>query len=447
MITVMPKQSEKVIVNPGKGWFLLNFHGAPTDYSKEVLAICSVGYQRFNWCDLEPEEGKIRWELIDNEIDAWAKLGKQYAFGVMPLNSSSPIKYKTPKWVFDAGAKYRIVKLEIHAKGEHVVPVFDDPVYLEKLRNFITALGRRYDGNENIAFIDIRSFGNWGEGHMHPFNRHIDGGGYISSEKLKEHIQIHLDAFKKTPLVLLWGVPQYNEVYDWAVEQGVGIRRDGICGNSDGSETLRAFGKTLAVFEFYADYETLKERGWWYGYSRDGRKGYGFKLIDCVERGRPSYIGMDGRGGVESAEVFLKAERPLIEYLANRMGYHFVLIRATFESTLQLGTEATLELEWQNKGVAPIYVPCKVAAALLDENENVHDVCWPKECNPKRWLPDRKIVEKAKIAFNKAKPGQYRLAIGLFRNISDETPTYKLGIEGRTSTGWYPLAEVKVEGN
>jgi len=440
MITVTPKQSTGVFLNPGKGWFLLNFRGSATDYSEETLALCAVGYQRFNWCDIEPEESKFRWELIDSGIEAWANLEKQYAFGIMPLNSSSPIKYKTPKWVFDAGAKYRTVTLDMHARGEHTVPVFDDPVFLEKLRNFITAMGKRYDGNPHIAFIDIRSFGNWGEGHMFPF-----GDGYISSEKLKEHIQIHLDAFKKTPMVLLWGVPRYNEVYDWAVEQGIGIRRDGICGNSDGSETVRAFGKTLAVFEFFGDYDFLKERGWWEGYSKDGRKGYGYRLIDCVERGKPSYIGMDGRSGVESAEKFLKAERPLIEHLANRMGYHFVLTKAVIPSTLRLGVTNVLELEWQNKGVAPIYLPCKVAVALLDEKKNVHEVCWLDELKPSRWMPDETVVEKAKILLNKVKPGSYQLAIGLFKNSSDKNPAYKLGIEGGTDTGWCLLAQVNIE--
>ena len=35
-------------------------------------------------------------------------------------------------------------------------------MFLEKLDHFLAAMARRYDGNPNVAFIDIGSFGMWG---------------------------------------------------------------------------------------------------------------------------------------------------------------------------------------------------------------------------------------------------------------------------------------------
>jgi hypothetical protein len=258
LVTVRPKATDEVILNPGKGWVL---YGLPTWKSPEVLAMGTVGYTRLDWAIIEPEEGKLNWQELDQHITSWAAVGKQSAFGVMCANSHSTRPYVTPKWVFDAGARNRKVELvnpESHngTPGEKVVPVFDDPIFLQKLRAFVTALGERYDGNSNIAYVDIRSYGNWGEGHMWPFK-----GDHISADSLKEHISIYTEAFPATQLILPWGERDFEPVYEWAVRQGVGMRRDGICGNGDGAETARALGREPAVFEFFGPYGFLKKTG------------------------------------------------------------------------------------------------------------------------------------------------------------------------------------------
>ena len=44
-------------------------------------------------------------------------------------------------------------------------PVFDDPVFLVKLENFLRAFAARYDGKPWLRYVDIGSIGDWGEGH------------------------------------------------------------------------------------------------------------------------------------------------------------------------------------------------------------------------------------------------------------------------------------------
>jgi hypothetical protein len=187
----------------------------------------------------------------------------------MCLNShtSKPDGYSTPKWVFDVGLPRRVVELkEVKLRttgtpGVKIVPTFNDPVFLDKLADFLAAMGRRFDGDRRIAFLDVRSYGNWGEGHMHPF-----GGEPISPEEFRHHIQRHLDAFQKTPLCISCENQRspHVGVYDWAVkEKRCVARRDGICGNSNGSENLRAFGIAPAVFELFGPYDFLKEQEWW----------------------------------------------------------------------------------------------------------------------------------------------------------------------------------------
>ena len=55
------------------------------------------------------------------------------------------------------------------APRQEIEPVFDDPVFLAKFANFLSAFAKRYDGDPRIAVLDIRSYGNWGEAHTSPF--------------------------------------------------------------------------------------------------------------------------------------------------------------------------------------------------------------------------------------------------------------------------------------
>ena len=399
--------------------------------------------------DLEPEEGRFNWEPIESFLAGWDKLDKQVAFGVMCLNSHTrkPDGYSTPKWVFDAGSPQRVFELKdirlrtTGTPGVKVVPTFNDPVFLEKLADFHAAMGRQFDGDRRIAFIDMRSYGNWGEGHMHPF-----GGDPISAEEFRHHVQLHLDAFQTTPLCISCENKRspHVTVYDWAVkEKRCVARRDGICGNSDGSETLRALGIAPAVFELFGPYEFLKEQGWWYGRDKQNRKYCGHRLEDCVEIGKPSYI--DLSRGSQSGLELLEEEAELVYRLANRMGYHFQLKEVRYPSSLSRTTPAAATFRWHNAGVAPIYVPCQVAIGLLDAKDNIAAACWPSECEPKKWSPDTTVTETPTLRFTKARPGSYRLAVGLFQDRDAKSPWIRLAVEGDTVRGWHILGSVKVE--
>jgi hypothetical protein len=434
---VSPAPISDVLLNPGKGWVL---YGMAEWQDPRALEIGALGYHRFSWSEIEPEEGRFAWKAIDDALAGWDRLGKQFAFGVMCANSHASDPYVTPKWVFDAGAKHRLVDMRTLANpyagtpGLKAVPEFDDPVFLAKLAGFLSVMGRRYDGDRRIAFIDIRSYGNWGEGHMYPF-----GGHELTAEEFRRHVQLHLDAFTRTRLCISAEAKAHAAVYDWAVAQGVAARRDGICGNSDGSEVLRAFGHAPGVFEFYGTYTWMKEKGWWDGATVDGA---GHRLVDCVETGKPSYIGLS-QGGKESL-AFLAAERPLIERLANRMGYHVALKRAVLPTRVVRGRESRMEFTWSNDGVAPIYIPAAVAVALLDDAGQIVDIAWPQQSHPGDWHPDRESVEQLTAVFAKAPAGTCRIAIGVVAKAGDRTPIMALANAGRNPGGWYPLASCTV---
>ena len=85
----------------------------------------------------------------------------------MRRTSENWLPFATPEWVRKAGARgflYQFGSGRSEA-GNLWDPDFGDAIFLEKLDRFLGAMSARYDGNPNIAFVDIGSFGLWGEGH------------------------------------------------------------------------------------------------------------------------------------------------------------------------------------------------------------------------------------------------------------------------------------------
>ena len=432
-----PKPSTGPVINPGKGWVL---YGKPEQTPPAALAIGSLGYARYKWGDVEPKEGEYHWEVIDRDLEAWSKVGKQFAFRVMGASSHAKDFWVTPKYVFDAGAPYSQFELNdpkletLGISGTKLVPVFDDPVYMQKVEKFVRALAAHYDGNPNLAFIDIGSYGNWGESHMYPISKRE-----ISPEKYQEHLAIYRNAFKKTLLEVCFGREIYRDVFTWAAQNGIGMRCDGIGCNRDGSEVLFCVGRLPSVFEFYAAYETMAELGYWYG--KKNKYGYGHRLTDCVETGRPTWCSLSDK---QKGLKLLADERPLVESLANRLGYHFVLQQIQFPAVFTRSNPAMLESKWENQGVAPIFIPAALWYELLDDRGQVVEECAAPSAKPAEWKSDQAVTVSDRVVFSKAKPGSYSLAVGLKRPEFVK-PTIRIAIDTETSGGWQILGKVNVK--
>lgn len=403
------------LLNPGKGYVLRS----SLDNSCDDLV--SVVYYRFNWCDIEPEEGQYNWEIIDSKIEDCITRGKKFAFGVMNSNISSSKEYITPKWVFDSGADYYIYNNE--SKGIiQIIPVWTDKVYLEKVNNFVEALGERYDGNQNIAYIDIRSYGSYGEQHLSRI-----GGNAVSAEELKElYVKPYMNAFQKTLLVNPWGTDSLNDTYKWSIDNGVSIRRDGILKYENGKSIFEyAYGKLPTIFEYYLNWNELKSTGLWNEEN----------LLNYIEEWHPSYI--------EFFPQMYEEDPDFCEYVANRIGYHFRFKSAIYENVAKTVEETPITLNFINEGVTPLYEPCTVYIGLLDENYNLVKK-YKTDIDPHTWLPDEEVEENIDIRLNGVDDGEYIIALGLFYNEKDENPTYLLGNTGKTEERWYVFGRINV---
>ena len=430
---VFAENPAPIAENPGKGW--VRYRSDSTE-KEDVLQYVSVGYNRFNWNQVEPSEGVYDWTVIDEFINKWDALGKKAAFGIACASSTNATSYLTPKWVFDAGAAY--TTFTTSNGGTQYVPVWNDEVFLAKLDNFTKAFAEKYDGDSRIAFIDIRSYGNFGETHT----SELTGSVGISANDEKKHIDIAAKYFKKTQLMLCTAnTGEQGIKTEYAVSNGIGLRTDSIM-NGNYSETHRiddAYGKEPTVFEFVNSYSNMKDLADSYGSeSNDNGHWNEDRYLLSFFVGKPSYMDL-GQYNNDS-EAFIQDNRELIELLSNKMGYHFVLKSMNIPASISAEEAFIVDAEWINKGVAPLYEECYPALAVLDNNNKVIDKCWLDGVNPGEWMPGTNVTESAAVEFVAMYGDSVKLAIGLFNKKTDSSPSYKIGNYNGTSDNWYVIA-------
>lgn len=392
---------------------------------------CSVVYVRFNWADAEPEEGRYNWRLIDDVIAAWKSRGAAVAMRVMTCNAHSRGYYSSPKWLFDAGCKgfeYTVGGDDPTSGGQRIPrlePDYADPIYLAKHGAFIKALGERYDGSPSVEFLDIGSYGIWGEWHT-PHAAPI--------EVRRRIVDMYVQAFCKTPLVFM---SDDAEVLAYALAHGTGLRRDGVGSpwheqNWIGSKKYagvpdmgEAWKHAPVVFEWFGDYDYLKSRNW----SFDA-------AVEFMLRNHVTLIN-DNIGRVPPEAM------PQLNRLARLAGARIVLRELAHAKSVKAGAVLGLDMKWANVGVGKLYRPCVLRFSLLDAAGNVACMATAK-ADPRNWLPGEFAQKEAFALPADLKPGEYKLALAIV-DPAGQRPPFRLAIEAPESDGRYRVSSVKVE--
>ncbi|MGL4593304.1 MAG: beta-galactosidase, partial [Thermoguttaceae bacterium] len=235
---VRPNDTGAVLQNPGMGWTMHFYSNDPRNYGSKLepsdsldwFPGCSVVYLRLPWSYIEPEEGKFNWAILDTPAQRWIAKGKKVAFRFTCCESW--LRWATPEWVVQSGAKG--IEYE-YGKGPREggplwAPIYDDPIFLEKLDKFLAAAAERYNGNPDVAFIDVGTFGMWGEGHT-GFDCRLSKEETDRVSKI--HIDLHTKHFPKTLLCVSDDISGHDSKAPWpgieyALSQGVTLRDDSI---------------------------------------------------------------------------------------------------------------------------------------------------------------------------------------------------------------------------
>ncbi len=103
---------------------------------------------------------------LEPQLDSISGRGHQ---AVLRVYMDYPGRYTgIPQFLLDGGLKVRHYTYFGNLPNASVCPDYDDPKLLNALESFIAALGKRYDGDPRIGFIEVGLIGFWGEWHTWP---------------------------------------------------------------------------------------------------------------------------------------------------------------------------------------------------------------------------------------------------------------------------------------
>lgn len=356
IVRVTPADTGEALVNPDMGWTLhfysnlIENYGSrlePSDTLEDWPGLSTV-YLRVPWSFLEPKEGEFNWSLLDTPAQRWIARGKKIALRVSC--SESWLRYATPKWVQEAGAQGLDFAFGQGPRPDGPLwdPDYLDPVFLAKLDRFLAAMSRRYDGNPNVAFIDVGSFGMWGEGHT-GFSSRLNPEQTLAV--VRRHVALHKKHFSHTLLCIsddVAGPEKRGAPYpamDFARAEGVTMRDDSILVLPPPKSW---FHDDMAQ-AFWPHWPVILEHEH-FGLSQERKAWSGALLEKSVEDYHAAYLSIHWW-----PRELLAENRATIERINRRLGYRIQLKEIVFPAEARRGEPFTVETTWANAGVAPCY--------------------------------------------------------------------------------------------
>jgi len=154
LTTVTPKALTGPLTNPGIG--VASFHqGYGETLGLADYPNTGFEYERFYWRDLEPVEGQYNFALVDDAFKYAAAHRPAMNVGLRFMALAEPESgSQIPDWLIKKG-----VKGTWTPDKKTFAPDLDDPLFIQYSQRLLNAFGKRYDGNENLAFVDIGMVG------------------------------------------------------------------------------------------------------------------------------------------------------------------------------------------------------------------------------------------------------------------------------------------------
>ena len=441
-VVVRPEDTGAALVNPMMGWKLNFYSNILKNYGSKLALSDTLDdfpglsciYLRLPWCNIEPEEGVFDWSIVDAPAQRWIDQGLQVAFRFSV--SESWMRWATPEWVAKAGAKgYNFTYGKgVDENGPFWEPDYNDPVFIEKHEAFLAAAAARYDGNPSVAFVDVGSFGVWGEGHTFASTQ-IE----YPAETVKKHIDLYAKHFKKTLLAANDDFSfQGEETIPYARSLGMTLRDDSILVQPPPRSWYHAemagdFWPALPVILEHEHYQGSIGRGAW---DRD-------LFMKAIEDYHASYMCIHW-----FPREFLEKERELIDRVNLRLGYRIQLREASWPAETRLGQRPRFDSAWANAGVAPCHpggCPCftlkdaqgGIAAVFVNEAFDMRALA---PAAPGQ-APVQRVQSTHGFAPNMA-PGDYAVYVSVGRK--DGTPVIALPLPDDDGRRRYRLGAMRV---
>lgn len=394
-------------------------------------------YVRVGWRDLEPRQDAYNFSSLDQQLaQAQARHGK-LGIRIMPAcTGCAPTSIGVPdylKALMPLGFWFQLNGTNNYA------PDWNSAAYLDRLNALLQALGKRYDNDPRLGWVEISGYGDWGEWHTTGWPYPSPGGATrITDANALKIVDMNIRAFPHKRLLMLHD-HEKALAYALSLSPAIGVRNDCL-GDKWFTESMTALSGVIK--DRWKTAPIVTE------YCYQHPQSAGFRL--AADQIQAFHVAMIGNGNMDPLSRFSAADQTLFRRNNQSAGYRFVLDSVSTPSRIAPGSSFTLEASWSNIGVAPSYLPWKASFRLSDPATGA--VVWqgPSKLDLSALLPTRDRAGDHPVAVADTgtlpatvRSGTYTLSVIALDPTSYYQPL-ELSIAGRRADGSYTLGTVTV---
>jgi hypothetical protein len=417
-------------INPLKGW------APPADSLPQPNIQYTMAYAGIFWSDLEPQKGSFDFASVEaaNNFEYCRQNHIRLILRVIMDYPNKQNRSQLPDWLYGEmggdGVWYAY-------KGEHMgfSPNYENPILIAAHERLIAELGRRYNQDSLIAFIQIGSLGHYGEWHVD------ESAGRMPSPKVTD---LYVDHYKTA-------FPDKVFMFRRPVSQMLDLR-SGLFNDmiGDTSQTNRwlnwiatggdsEFPDMAANPDFWKSGPSGGEfaNGNPYLYLTDETYN---ETVRQISASHTSLIGPNVPTDFSSANLENHAWD-----LLNRLGYRFRFVSAALPRFAKPGSTFGISLDGENIGNSPFYYPWPVKIQLFDQSGELKCV-WPVDPDIRKWLPGSFNLSPQLRLPDDLEAGIYNLSIAILDPWTS-APGIEFANEGRNASGSYTFGNLLVIAN
>lgn len=482
VVTVSYEEYTKAFRNPMKGF--REYFGPGEDKIREEYPYpygsMIKEYMQWNMIEDDPNDGidKIvaysnhRWQGVE-DINMKV-IPRVFLVWVEPWHGGKPKDpgnpddlngWHWPKGIAPQISPYKQIPGSVGAyvdpedKNTPITGGYFDPTFPERVTKLVEKMGKAWDNDPRVAYIEMGIIGEWGEHHdpdlstywpPHDESEHIDnrtwipglekilGDAFTKAFKNKKVMVRYAYEFKDYEFGIYWdswsqpqekirGYEEMKKLGDQWKTQPIGGE---ITWNWGDLAKFRSFEQVVAD-KYTCDYIIEQIRN-----------------LHCNHLGGITWANFNDPEFKKNAEILQKA-----------MGYRFVLSDFTYPKEIKQGKPLNISFKVTNTGSSPFYYNWPVELSLLDPE--THQKVWGKtleEVNISEWMPgDNWSIEeesyqktaplseiKSSILIDQNLPdGEYIIALSVL-DPAGMLPSLRFANENYFEGGYHPMGYIGI---
>lgn len=432
MTTTSLTESDDVLKNP----FIGLVPGA--EYGEFSLPHSMV-YKVITWKELEPHKGVYAFDEMEKRynMDEFFREDVRFIFRIVLDYGTDEVHKDIPGWLYQEingdGIWYD------NDVGKGFSPNYSNKKLIKYHKGLLQAFGEKYNTDPRVAFIALGSLGHWGEWHTY-----MGKDLHIPFPKLPEsdtYVQHYLDAFPDKKLLMRRPYPivekedmgLYNDMFG-----STRATNDFISWFQNGYNSSLADAFIPAIPTFWMHGPSGGEFG---NANLDGSYYSEENIEKTIKMAKESHLSWIGpSGGIESIPP---ENEDNLDRFINTLGYRFVVKNVSYPiSAWVTETQVPIQIEVENKGVAPMYYKWPLEFSFLDKNGAVVGRVLSKS-DITKWVPGiRRIHERMEVPAD-LPPGEYTLAFAILDPDTKE-PGIQFANKEKRSDGRYIVGNIRV---